>query len=53
MRMSGYIDSVQVPGTVPVYRCYNAASFDHMISLQPNCEDPTYALEFTVGYIQQ
>ncbi|WP_206739498.1 DUF5722 domain-containing protein [Streptomyces sp. L2] len=34
----GYIHTAKVPGTVPLYRCYNPANGDHLVTSAPNCE---------------
>ncbi|MDX3764089.1 DUF5722 domain-containing protein [Streptomyces sp. AK02-04a] len=33
----GYIHTTKVPGTVPLYRCYNPANGDHLVTSAPNC----------------
>jgi hypothetical protein len=47
----GYAYSSQVSGTVPLYRCYNNTSGDHMVSGASNCEASSYAQESVLGYV--
>ncbi|KAL5364210.1 glycoside hydrolase superfamily [Aspergillus floccosus] len=49
----GYIHAIQLPGTVPLYRCYSASSGDHMDTTDSSCESSRYAMEGTIGYIYQ
>lgn len=45
----GYAWTSQVSGTVPLYRCRNTTSQDHIITTQSGCEG--YTLEQTLGYV--
>ncbi|WP_125892301.1 hypothetical protein [Stenotrophomonas maltophilia] len=48
----GYLSSTQVPGTVPLYRCYIEATKDHFDTRSSDCEgEPAAKLEFVLGYI--
>lgn len=48
----GWVSSVQVEGSVPLYRCYIQLTYDHFDTLTSNCEGETLAKnEGILGYI--
>lgn len=48
----GYLASTQLPGTVPLYRCYIELTKDHFDTLSSNCEGEALAqFEKLLGYI--
>ncbi|CAD1792358.1 hypothetical protein XSP_002272 [Xanthomonas euroxanthea] len=48
----GYVSAIQLPGTVPLYRCYVQAEFDHFDTLSSNCEGRAMAVnDGILGYI--
>ena len=51
----GFISTVQLPGTTPLYRCvfkWNGTQWRHFDSLQANCEGvPAVTNDGTLGYV--
>lgn len=48
----GYVSTVQLPGTVPLYRCYIQLTFDHYDTLTSNCEGEGLATnDGILGYV--
>lgn len=46
-----YPPTVAPPGTIPVYRCYNAAQRLHLLSLSTSCNgNSAYAVEAVLGH---
>lgn len=45
----GYISSRPFPGSLPIYRCFDAQATNHFISLDPRCDGKK--LEWLVGYV--
>ncbi|APP79402.1 hypothetical protein SM19410_12815 [Xanthomonas hortorum pv. gardneri] len=47
-----FLNDVQVPGTVPLYRCYYKPNLDHYDTLTDNCEGvPGAVREAILGYV--
>lgn len=49
LRTAGWVFAAEQPGTVPLFRCYNAAGQHHFAATNPEC-DGVGSMEWMLGY---